>query len=167
MTILANGANKGKVRRNSFRRAKTTRLVSSFPDPGDRQIAIDLLTAAKKRIQNWETEYVCYAIDSVCYMRGPGLATPRLEAVAQRLRDVIHGALRRHATVTAWLDDKHLNFHEVTRNRHWCRLYRMAWIDSMIKQLRAPEKVGRSDDRDAASNHQKNSALLFGEDELK
>ena len=109
-----------------LRPPRQTRLVSSFPNHGDRQFAIDLLLEAKKRIQNGETEYVCEAISSACFARDPRNTIPRLEAVAQKLRGVIRSSLGRRLAVTSWLIDKHPSFCKAAQDFDWCQRYRVA-----------------------------------------
>ena len=92
---------------------------------------VPLLEAAKEWVKDYKVVYVCNALDFVAREyedQGAEEAIKAAEA-AKEIEDLIASAIKGYETVTEWY---HTCQHRLTRPEQ--RVYRLAWIDHMIKE---------------------------------
>lgn len=92
----------------------------------DKGIAIEILQQAKCRIKNYQDDWVCYAIVN---------SSSGGHNIADRLVNLIDDRLDGHALVSCWLAAQPGVKRADTNCDETMRLYRMRWIDSMIKEV--------------------------------
>lgn len=126
--------------------------------PPDRAIAIDILTLAHQQVRNTYSINVCSAIQAGASLIRTHLTQAdvldykrfnMVTSVETRLKDRINESLGSSSYVTGWLYVKSAAFRRWFDEEGWMddpdslapighnlhvREYRMAWIDSMIRQ---------------------------------
>lgn len=110
-----------------------------FTDAAQKALAIEVLKKARTRIDSQSEHWVCLAIGDVCYPeraehRGDYGQTAETEIIGKTFEAEIDRRLGNNAFVTSWLQDE-MGLDEYDDKPFTSREYRLAWIDSMIKEL--------------------------------
>lgn len=93
----------------------------------------EILRAARRRIELYQRDYICYAINDVC------MGTVKQKTALMRwVQDMLQGSY----TYSSWLRVYHPDIHtQMFHTKGSFRKGRLAWLDWMIEQCEKEEAL--------------------------